>query len=261
MPISGDAVATRPDAELRDVAERTPSDEFRFGVLGPLEVTNRRGKVVVVPLGQQRTLLVSLLVSAGRPVTMDALTDRLWPEQAPARVRGAVQTYIARLRRLLGHEVIESASGGYRIAVPAQNVDLHRFDELLLQSRAAAAVEDELNLLQRALGLWRGRPFTGVESSWLDREVIPRIDEDWFTATERRIDLDLELGRPAKVIAELRELISRDPTRESLWCRLIVALHRAGRRAEALGAYDQARATLSEELGIDPSHELQRLQR
>jgi DNA-binding SARP family transcriptional activator len=200
-------------------------------------------------------------VSAGRPVTMDALTDRLWPEQAPARVRGAVQTYIARLRRLLGHEVIESASGGYRIAVPAQNVDLHRFDELLLQSRAAAAVEDELNLLQRALGLWRGRPFTGVESSWLDREVIPRIDEDWFTATERRIDLDLELGRPAKVIAELRELISRDPTRESLWCRLIVALHRAGRRAEALGAYDQARATLSEELGIDPSHELQRLQR
>ncbi|WP_204005974.1 AfsR/SARP family transcriptional regulator [Virgisporangium aurantiacum] len=255
-------MSARPDADLRRAAEREPGEEFRFRVLGPWEVTHRHREAVVVPSGQQRTLLVSLLLSAGRPVTIDALADRLWPFHAPERVRGTVQTYAARLRRLLGRELIESTSGGgYRIAVPARNVDMHRFRELVDQSRTATAAADELSLLQAALGLWRGRPFTGVESAWLEREVVPGLTEEWLAATERRIDLELELGRPGKVIAELRGLINQDPTRESLWCRLIVALHRAGRRAEALGAYQQARATLSEELGIDPSVELQRLQR
>src|SRR3569833_2284151 len=133
---AGDAVSAGSHADPHGVAGCAPGDEFRFGVLGPLEITDRLGDVVVVPSGQQRTLLVSLLLSAGRPVTVDALTDRLWPDHSPARARGAVQTYVARLRRLFGRGLIERTSGGgYRIAVPARHVDLHRFRELLHRSR------------------------------------------------------------------------------------------------------------------------------
>ncbi|MFI6077177.1 BTAD domain-containing putative transcriptional regulator [Actinoplanes sp. NPDC051343] len=209
-----------------------------------------------------RTLLVSLILSAERPVFTDVLAGQLWPDRAPAHVRGTVHTYVARLRRLFGHELIRTTSGGgYLLAVPSGNIDIHQFHGLLRQARAAEAADQELALLRAALALWRGRPFTGVESPWLDREVVPPLVDEWFAATERRIDLELKSGHASELVAELRDLTNQHATRESLWFRLIVALHQAGRRAEALDAYQQVRRILGDELGIDPSAELQQLQR
>jgi DNA-binding SARP family transcriptional activator len=244
------------------VHEEIDRNDVYFKMLGAWEAGHRRNGTVMVPSGQLRTLLVSLILSAGRPVSLDALAGQLWPDRAPTHVRGAVHTYMARLRRLFGRELIPTTShGGYLLAVPAENVDVHKFHDLLRQARAAEVVDQELELLRAAVGLWRGRPFTGIESTWLDREILPPLVDAWFTAIERRIDLELRLGHAGDLVAELRDLTNQHPTRESLWFRLIVALRQAGRRVEALDAYHQVRRILREELGIDPNAELQKLQR
>jgi DNA-binding SARP family transcriptional activator/tetratricopeptide (TPR) repeat protein len=221
--------------------------DVRFLVLGPWEI-HAGDRPVSVPAGQMRVLLASLLVSVSRSVAADTLAERLWPERMPVHSRATVHTYVARLRRLLGPGVIETTPGGYRLMVPPDRIDLWRFRELMA----------EPGTLRPALALWRGQPFAGVESSWLDREVVPRLREEWFAATERRIDLDLETGNPGALVPELRDLTRQYPTRESLWLRLIDALHRAGRRAEALEAYRRVRGILIEDLGIEPGDALQR---
>lgn len=235
--------------------------EVVFNVLGPWEV--RVGsRPVAIPSGQLRAVLASLLLAASQPVPIDTLAEQIWPERLPARARGTLHTYVTRLRRLLGRDLIRTSPGsGYLLDAGEENVDLHRFHELLRKADMAGSPEIELARLQEALALWRGRPFGDVASTWLDRDVVPRLTEEWFSATERRIDLELAAGHQAKLIAELSELTHRYPTRESLWSRLITALHRAGRRAEALDSYRQLRDVLREELGIDPSEQLAHLQR
>jgi DNA-binding SARP family transcriptional activator/tetratricopeptide (TPR) repeat protein len=234
--------------------------EVRLGVLGPLEVT-ANGRVVVLPAGQVRTLLATLVVASGRPVQVDDLAKRLWPDRMPVHVRGAVYTYVARLRGLLGPELIRTTSGGaYALAAKSEQVDLWRFQQLLAKARRVGSEASELTTLQEALRLWRGNPFVGVESAWLQRDVVPSLHEEWFTAVERRIDLESHAD-PGSVIAQLRTLVATEPTRESLWLRLIEALRRSGRRIEALDAYQQLRAALADEFGIDPGEALQRAHR
>jgi DNA-binding SARP family transcriptional activator len=234
--------------------------DVRFQVLGPWEVTEA-GRPVVIPAGRMRVLLASLMVSVGRSVPTDMLAEQVWPERMPARVRATVHTYVARLRRLLGHDVIRTAPGGYQLAVPAESIDMWAFRELLRQAGAAGPPDEELTLLRQALGLWRGRPFANMESSWLDREVVPRLGDEWFSATERRIDLEMRVDNPGNLVAELRDLVRTYPTRESLWLRLVDALHRCGRRAEALDAYQEVRGVLTDELGIEPGDALQQMHR
>jgi DNA-binding SARP family transcriptional activator len=235
--------------------------EVVFNVLGPWEV-RVEGRPVTIPSGQLRAVLASLLLAANQPVAIETLADQIWPERLPARARGTLHTYVTRLRRLLGRDVIRTSPGsGYLLDAGEENVDLHRFHDLLRQANEATSPAIELARLHDALALWRGRPFGDVASTWLDRDVVPRLTEEWFSATERRIDLELAAGQQGKLIAELSELTSRYPTRESLWSRLITALHRAGRRAEALDCYRQLREVLREELGIDPSDQLAQLQR
>lgn len=235
------------------------SHEPYFKVLGPWEIGTNRGPVTIPP-GQLRTLLASLLMSANQPVSVSTLADQLWPEGQPSRVRGSLYTYVGRLRKLLGADLIRTSPGSYQLSTLRQQIDLHQFRDLLARSRETTAVGDELTLLRAALALWRGRPFTDVPSSWLDRDVVPRLTEEWFEATERKIDIELVAGKPGKLIADLWELTDRYPTRESLWVRLISALHVTGRRAEALDAYRRVRTVLRDQLGIDPGEQLTRLQ-
>jgi DNA-binding SARP family transcriptional activator len=231
----------------------------RIKVLGPWQVS-AGDRPVDIPSGHQRVLLSSLLLSAGQPVLAGALAQRLWDDRHPVNVRGTLSTYATRLRGALGKEVIITCpGGGYRLAVDEDQVDLHRFRRLLRHSRAAGSARAELALLREALDLWGGRPFTGVESDWLDRDVVPSLTEEWFTATERRIDLDLAQGTCRGLIAELSELTTWYPLRETLWSRLISVLRQSGRRADALTAYQQIRTILRDSLGVDPSEELQRL--
>jgi DNA-binding SARP family transcriptional activator/tetratricopeptide (TPR) repeat protein len=228
-------------------------------VLGAWEVMSGSA-VVPVPSGHLRSLLASLVLAPGRPVRIDVLTDQVWGEQHPVNIRATLSTYVTRLRRLLGNDVILSHRGGsYSLAVAADDVDLHRFRQLLRQARTADSADHELELVNQALGLWRGRPFTGVESDWLERDVLPALTEEWFTATERRIDLDLARDPSGDLIAELWQLTTTYSWRESLWVRLISALHRSGRRTDALDAYTRIRTTLRDHLGVDPGDALQRL--
>ncbi|SMC72768.1 DNA-binding transcriptional activator of the SARP family [Kibdelosporangium aridum] len=230
-------------------------------VLGAWQVCVN-GRQVDIPAGQLRVLFTSLLLSANKPVRVDRLAEQLWPEHGPASIRGSLHTYVRRLRKLLGSELIQTGAGGtYQLTIPDHAIDVHRFRDLLDQARAAKTPTEELVLLTAALELWRGTPFEDMYSTWLDRDVIPRLTEEWFAATGRRIDLQLAAGASEQLIPELYELTSQYPARESLWLQLITALHRAGRRAEALTSYRQVRDILREELGIEPSPQLDDLQR
>jgi DNA-binding SARP family transcriptional activator len=232
---------------------------IEFKVLGFWEVAVGQ-RIVVVPPGHQRVLLSSLLLSAGAPVRSGTLAARLWGDHPPANARGALSTYVTRLRGILGKQSISAyPGGGYLLSVDEDTVDLHRFRALLQRARDAEGTDDELQLLREALRLWRGMPFTGVDSDWLEQDVVPALAEEWFIATERRIDLDLARGASREVTAELSRLVSQYPLRESLWVRLIDALYRTGRRADALAAYQQVRAILRDDLGIDPGEQLQAL--
>jgi DNA-binding SARP family transcriptional activator len=228
-------------------------------VLGSWQVSVGHGPVVISP-GHQRALLSSLLLSPGKPVPAGILAEQLWGDQQPGNARGTLSTYVTRLRGILGKQVVmASPGGGYSLSVDEDHVDLHRFRKLLRRARDADMPQAELALLREALELWQGRPFAGVESGWLERDVVPSLTEEWFAATERRIDLDLAQGASRELIAELSQLTTSYPLRESLWLRLIDALHRSGRRADALAAYQQVRAVLRDELGVDPGEELQEL--
>ena len=229
-----------------------------MNLLGPWEIRAGDG-TVHVPSGRLRTLLTSLALSPGEPVGLDVLAGRVWPERLPRRAYATLRTDVGRLRELLGPDVIRAhPGGGYLLGVEHDAVDLQRFRVLLRQAEHAGPAR-ELTLLREALGLWRGQPFADLYSTWLDRDVLPRLTEEWFAATERRVDLELAAGCPERLITELRDLTRRFPTREALWARLITALHRTGRRTEALGTFLQARALLT---GLDgePSDQLVALQ-
>ena len=169
------------------------------------------------------------------------------------------ETLITRLRHLVGVDLIVTRSGGYTLELAADAVDTHRFDRLLAAAADAQDPEQERRLLGTALALWRGAPFTEVDSPWLHQGEAPRLVEQYLTATERRVDLDLATGRQAELIGELRELTQHHRLREPLWARLITALEGCGRPAEALAEYERVRSMLADQLGADPGPELRAL--
>jgi hypothetical protein len=172
---------------------------LRFEILGPWRVSSA-GEPVAVPPGRLRVLL-AVLIASGRWVAADVLAARLWPDRARPNERAHVHTYVARLRRLLGSDSIETSSDGYRIATTVSGADLWEFRDLRRRSGAAGRIEDELALLRQASMLWRGTPFAGLRSQWLDREVVPRLEYERLAAVERRTDLERRLGLLAPVTA------------------------------------------------------------
>jgi DNA-binding SARP family transcriptional activator/tetratricopeptide (TPR) repeat protein len=229
------------------------------GVLGPLEVSVD-GRPVRLTSAKLRTLLVVLAMAAGSPLPVDRLASALWDDDdLPDHVRRVVQTYLGRLRGALGAGTVITEPAGYRLRVDPEQVDALRFTRLLETAAQARDPASEQARLDEALALWRGGPFDGVPSDWLARSETPRLVERYLAAVERRIDLDLAGGRPGERVAQLQELTARHPLRESLWVRLLVALDRCGRSAEALARYEEIRVRLAEELGTDPAPELQRV--
>ena len=235
---------------------------FEFKLLGPLEVS-AGGCAVPIRAAKQRVVLASLLIEAGRVVTVDQLIDRLWGNDVPDGAQGTVRSYAMRLRQALGTAAaagpIMTCAEGYSIDMSGHVLDLHRFDSLVSQAKDATA-EDRPDrtsaLLSDALGLWRGPPLSNVPSDVLHREVRPTLDEQWLLALELRIDAALALGRHQDVIAELGKLTARHQLRERFWAQRILALYRSGRQAEALECYRELRTLLAGELGIEPSPEL-----
>ncbi|MGF7237904.1 MAG: BTAD domain-containing putative transcriptional regulator [Frankia sp.] len=238
---------------------------IRLRVLGPLEVADGP-EAVRVPAGRLQALLVSLVMAANQVVPGETLVEQVWwGSDPPARPLGALQTCVMRLRRIIGRDTIATVgAAGYIFTASADSLDLLRFRELVQHSDSAAAeggTPRELALLREALSLWRGEPFAGTPASWLRDRALARLTDEWFGALMRRIDLELAVGRHRELIPELRDLTVAHPLREATWQRLMTALHRCGRRAEALDTYRRARAILRDELALDPSDQLQRLQR
>ena len=231
---------------------------FVFRILGPLEVEGASGPVALG--GQrQRALLAALLLEAGRVVPTERLVDRLWGEEAPKTATTSLQNAISRLRRELGEELLETRAPGYVLKVDPVQIDANQFERLLRSARGAAPRERR-ELLVQALSLWRGPALAEFAFEQFAQAEIRRLEELRLVAVEERIDADLELGQHGDVVGELEALVAAHPLRESLRRQQMLALYRSGRQAEALDAYQEARARFVEELGIEPGPELRRLQ-
>jgi DNA-binding SARP family transcriptional activator len=216
------------------------------------------GRPVPVSSRRVRAFLTALALCAGRSVALDSLAEQVWDGRPPDRFKANLQTLARRARMLAGPDAVGTSMGGYLLDVPPDAVDALRFQRLVADARAAGPVGARAALAE-ALALWRGEPLVDAGSELLERQMGPVLRESRLEAWEQLVDLDLELGRPAaELVAELRELAGQCPLRESLWARLVSVLYRAGRPAEALEAYQAIRVRLAEELGTDPSAELQR---
>jgi DNA-binding SARP family transcriptional activator len=239
---------------------------MEFGLLGPL-VVRRGGTLVALPAGQQRVVLAALLLRAGQLVGVEELAGALWAAP-PRSARVAVQNHVMRLRQSLGRGVgqdrISTQCGGYLLRVETGELDVTRFEELLAAAQASAragAWDAAAGQARAALALWRGEPLAGVHSDLLATTQVPRLAELRLQALELRIGADLHQGRHAEVVAEAQVLAAGHPLRERLHGLLMLALYQDGRQAEALGAYQSARAVLVDELGIEPGPGLVRLHR
>ena len=228
-----------------------------FLILGPLEVRSDEGPIA---LGgpRQRALLAALLLRAGRVVPTEQLVDELYGADPPRTATASLQNAVVALRKALGPDVLVTRPPGYVLAVTPEQIDARRFERFLADARGAS-LEERRTLLVRALDLWRGPPLAEFAfEEWAQTEAH-RLDELRLVTVEERIAADVDLGRPADVVPELEALVGDHPLRERLRELLMLALYRAGRQAEALNAYAQARAAL-DELGIEPGERLRHLQ-
>ena len=235
-----------------------------FRILGPVEA-DEHGLALNLGGLRERTLLVRLLLSANRVVPAYRLAEDLWSGDPPPHSMATLRVYISRLRRALGPHagVLLTQAPGYRLSLRDDQLDAARFEALVLAADADLAAGDPeaaARTLREALGLWRGPALSGVAELPFAQADVARLEEARLTALESRTEADLACGRHASLIAELDGLAARHPLRERLTGQLMVALYRCGRQADALHAYAGLRARLAEELGIDPSPALRRLQ-
>ena len=248
MREGGKAAANRYLRTPAAAAIISPVTEFR--VLGPVEALVD-GRPIDLPAAKPRALLAHLLLNRNRVVSVDELISELWDGEPPETATKALQVYISQLRKALGADRVITKAPGYSVRVEDGELDLDRFEQLVRDGRerlAAGDAKKAAQLLGAALQLWRGPP------------VVEWLEEARLAAVEERIDADLALGRHDRVVSELEELVARHPFRERPRGQLMLALYRSGRQADALELYRRTRETLIEELGIEPSTELQNLE-
>jgi DNA-binding SARP family transcriptional activator/tetratricopeptide (TPR) repeat protein len=234
-----------------------------FALLGSLEV-RKDGLVLALGGPRERALLAILLLNANEPLSTDRLVDELWGEHPPKAAVKTVQVYVSRLRKLLGSDAIVTRGPGYALRIAPDRIDAHRFEALAGEGRRALAEGDAATANRRltdALSLWRGPPLSDFAYERFAQPHAARLDELRLTALEDRCEAALRCGSAAELIGELQALAARHPLRERLRRQLMLALYRSERPAEALDVYRDTRATLVEELGIEPSVDLQRLER
>lgn len=230
---------------------------LEFHVLGPVEVISE-GTPLALGRGKPLEVLATLLASPNQVIPTDTLTDTVWHSRPPLNPRGTLHGVVVRLRRLIGSGYIDTLPSGYRFRVEADFLDLLRFEKLV----AAAGhqrTEEALALLTEALGLWRGTPLGNVSSPALVNREVPRLTERYLGACEKWAGLCLEAGQHEAVVSRLATLADEHPFRERMTGQLILGLYRSGRQTDAIAVYDSLRHALSDEMGIDPSPELQEL--
>ena len=236
----------------------TTLQAVELGVLGPLQV-RQDGAPVAIPGAKPRAVLTMLGLHHGSVVAADTLVELLWGEDPPRTAAKALQTHISALRRVLGDGFVLTQGTGWAIA--ESEVDASRYKSAARLGRDAAATGDISQAVahfEEALGLWRGIP--ELPDSRRGSSEKTRWIEGHAALVEDRADALLATARAAEIIGELEAAVAEAPLRERRWGQLMLALYRAGRQGDALGAYQRARTLLADELGIDPGPELRRLE-
>jgi len=238
-------------------------DQLEYRLLGPVEV--RIGSEPVALNGKQRSLLAVLLLEARRVMTAAQLAAAVWGDPPPLAHEARIRSLVSELRRALapaGAEVIVTRPAGYLLPVEPAVVDVDRFTTAVEEARAASArgnPQAAVASYDEALGLWRGAALGGTTGPYA-RTHARRLEELRLRAVEDRVDAMLVCGRHTEVIGELAQTIDEHPLRERPYGQLMQALHRSGRRGDALRVYQDLRRRLVDELGLEPSPELRQLQ-
>jgi len=234
---------------------------MQFRILGPLEVADGDGPR---PLGgpKQRTVLAHLVLRANQAMDSERLIGEVWGDEPPPAARSTLRGYLSHLRKALGPDRLEHRSGGYILRAEPSTIDAVRFEALVDEGRVIRTADPAtaVQIFERALALWRGPALADLTDQASLQPEIARLEELRLAALEDRIDAELELARHRELVPELQTLVAAHPFRERLWLHLMTALYRSDRQADALAAFQRARELLAEELGIDPSPELRRLQ-
>lgn len=237
---------------------------FEFRVLGTTEVL-RDGEPVRFRGSRELALVALLAIEANRVVSAERLVEDLWAGAAPAGAMRTLRVYVSRIRQAFEEcgELLVTRPAGYLLQATPDMVDAARFEVLVREGRQQAAAgyhERAADTLRAALDLWRGPALADVADGPYAAAEAARLEEGRLVALEERLDADLACGRHGEVVAELDALTRAHPFRERLWGQRIIALYRAGRQADALRAYQDVRRSLGEQLGIEPSPELTRLE-
>lgn len=235
---------------------------MRFRILGPVGY-EINGLFYDVAGMRQRILLAALLVSNGRPVSADQLYTELWGENPPDTVGNSLQAHICRLRGTLQKMTdmdvspprLVTRTSGYALEIAAGDLDMNVFRERVSRSRDIISERptEAYALLGEALTLWRGSPLQDVPASPLCRSVAIQLDEEYVTALEDKLWLSMDCEDPLHAVGELKRMSAVYPWRERITEMLMLALYRCGRQVEAVGAYNNARSRLANELGMEPS--------
>jgi DNA-binding SARP family transcriptional activator len=230
-----------------------------FRILGPLEVTDGERALALGGV-KQRLLLAVLLLHANEVVSPDQLRAELWGDVPPATAAKSIHVYVSRLRKEFGPDRLVTRAPGYVLRVDASELDAARFERLLETARQTADPAATARTLREADALWRGPALADLAYETSVQADIQRLEELRLTAVEERIDADLAAGRHAELIGELESLVAKHPLRDRLRGQLMLSLYRSSRHAEALNVYRVAQRELSDELGLEPSRELRRIE-
>lgn len=243
------------------------SSTVTVDVLGPVEL-RVNGHVVSLPGPKQRVVVATLAAEANRVVSAQRLVDSSWGDDPPRSAEHAIQQHVSVIRKQLEAAgvtdptaVLVTRPPGYSLVVDAS--DAAEWDSARVEWQRAMGSSDwaaAAGALDRGLRLWRGSAFEDIEDSALIRGVRVRLDEQRLVALEARAEALLAAGHPADAVAELEPLVAANPLREGLWSKLMLALYRTGRQADALAAYRSARLALVDGLGIEPSAALRELE-
>jgi predicted ATPase/class 3 adenylate cyclase len=252
----------RPFASLGNRLFARYNHCVEYRILGPLEVTDGENEI---SLGapKQRTLVGVLLLHANEVVSSARLIDELWGERPPPTAGKTLQTYVSQLRKAVGADTIVTRTPGYVLRIEADALDASQFHDLARDAHRLAASGEHARaaaLYREALALWRGPPLADVSFESFARSEVEQLEEQRLGALMDRIDCELALGCHDELVAELETLVRRHPLRERLRAQLMLALYRSGRQADALAAYQDARRTLDEQLGLVPGPELKELE-
>ena len=243
-----------------------PAHRLQVRVLGPVELQDAQGRALAVSGERQRALLAVLVARAGSVVSAGALADLLWEDhERPAHPVAALQNQVSRLRRVLGgagldaDEVLVTRPPGYLLVLRPEQLDASCFELLVAQARRAGGPETVLQLLEEALGLWRGDAYGELAELEPVRLEALRLEDLRLAAVEERAVALVDVGRAAEATTALEGFVAAHPLRERAQGALMRALYLTGRHSEAIERYHAYRAHLADELGLEPTAGLQQL--